>query len=187
MPTSGPARLVGEIRRAIGNPRYAAWRVPIRSEILGRRAAAARRTTGRCAVPAARRAVRGDVHEVLAVAGRIGSLAGWLEHRTLPTRGALLEKIDRYTRLEALGRVRAGQPPRRCDAVVMPIREVFRRLVYKFGALDGPVGWQFALWSGYSQWVLARRHWQLWHEQPGEIRRPSTASHPRLAEIDHVC
>ncbi|MDD4786537.1 MAG: glycosyltransferase family 2 protein [Pirellulales bacterium] len=183
------ARLVGEIRRAIGNPRYAAWRVPIRSEILGRRVRRGGTQDDRPVRLFRRRAGRwrGDVHETLAVAGRIGSLAGWLEHRTLPTQGALLEKIDRYTRLEAQGRVRAGQPPRRGDAVVLPIREVFRRLIYKFGALDGPVGWQFALWSGYSQWVLARRHWQLWHEQPGAIRQPSAAPHPRLADINHVC
>ena len=112
------ARLVVEMRRAIGNPRYAAWRVPIRSEILGRRVRRGGTQDDRPVRLVRRRAGRwrGDVHETLAVAGRIGSLAGWLEHRTLPTQGALLEKIDRYTRLEAQGRVRAGQPPRRGDA-----------------------------------------------------------------------
>lgn len=157
-------RLVREIRQMAQRGRHAAYRIPIRSEILGR---AVRRggTQDDRPVRFFRRDLarwKGDVHEVLEVDGRIGELKAWLEHRTLPTYSAFLEKIDRYTTLEAAARVRQGRRPAVHESLVAPAREVFRRLVYKLGFLDGPAGWQFALLSGYSEWVLARRHRQLW-------------------------
>jgi len=39
---------------------------------------------------------QGAVHEVLDVKGRVSEMTGWLEHRTLPTYSAFLEKIDRH-------------------------------------------------------------------------------------------
>jgi len=176
-------RLLREMRRAIRQDRYGAFRIPIRSEILGRPVRRGgtqddrpirffRRDSARW---------RGDVHEVLEVGGRVSELGGWLEHRTLPTRAALLEKIDRYTALEAVARVRQGQRPAIRDALIAPAREVFRRLVYKLGLLDGPAGWQFALLSGYSEWVLARRHRRLWAAQ-----RSAAPSHVPGFRTDHV-
>lgn len=158
------ARLVDEMRRAVAQNRYAACRIRIRSDILGRPVRRGgtqddrpirffRRDSGRWT---------GDVHEVLDVNGRVSELAGWLKHRTLATHAVFLDKIDRYTALEAAARVRAGRRPRLLDPCVAPAREVIRRLIYKLGLLDGPAGWQFALLSGYSEWVLARRHRRLW-------------------------
>lgn len=160
-------RLVREIRNAAQANRHAAYRIPIRSEILGR---VVRRggTQDDRPIRFFRRDLahwRGDVHEVLQVNGRVSELTGWLEHRTLPTYSAFLEKIERYTVLEAAARVRQGRRPTIYDSLVAPPREVFRRLVYKLGLLDGPAGWQFALLSGYSEWVLARRHRRLWVAQ----------------------
>ena len=157
-------RLVREIRNAARANRHAAYHIPIRSEILGR---AVRRggTQDDRPIRFFRRDLarwKGDVHEILHVNGRVSELTGWLEHRTLPTCSAFLEKIDRYTALEAAARVRRGRQPTIYDSLVAPPREVFRRLVYKLGFLDGPAGWQFALLSGYSEWVLARRHRRLW-------------------------
>jgi glycosyltransferase involved in cell wall biosynthesis len=157
-------RLLSEMLRAIRSDRFAAYRVPIRSEILGRPVRRGGTQDDRPVRFFRRDSAcwKGDVHEVLEVNGRVGELAGWLEHRTLPTYAAFLEKIDRYTALEAAARVRQGRSPTIGDALVAPTREVLRRLVYKLGLLDGPAGWQFALLSGYSEWVLARRHRQLW-------------------------
>jgi len=64
--------------------------------------------------------------------------------------------------LEAAARVAAGRPPRRRDAWLNPLREVFRRLIYKQGLLDGPAGWAFSVLSGLAEWVLAREHRRLW-------------------------
>jgi glycosyltransferase involved in cell wall biosynthesis len=174
------ARLVEEVRRTARRDRHRAYRVPIRSEILGRRVRHGGTQDDRPVRFFRRNAARwtGNVHEVLQVDGRISTLSGWIEHRTLPTYAAFFEKIDRYTTLEAVARVQAGQPPRFLDPVVTPPREVLRRLIYKFGWLDGPVGWQFALLSGYSEWVLARRHRLLWAERQApqpQYPTPSTS------------
>ncbi len=157
-------RLVDEIRRAVSRDRYAAYRIPIRSEILGRPVRRGGTQDDRPIRLFRKDAARwiGDVHEVLDVSGRVSELSGWLKHRTLSTYTTFLEKIDRYTALEAASRVRAGQAPGILDVAIAPPREVFRRLIYKLGLLDGPVGWQFALLSGYSEWTLARRHRRLW-------------------------
>jgi len=79
-----------------------------------------------------------------------------------PPGRAFLAKMHRYTMLEARGRVAAGRAPRRGDAWIAPAREVFRRLVWKRGFLDGPEGWAFCLLSGLSEWVLADRHRRYW-------------------------
>jgi len=70
--------------------------------------------------------------------------------------------MHRYTMLEARARVEAARRPRRRDAWIQPAREVFRRLVWKRGFLDGPEGWAFCFLSGLSEWVLAERHRRLW-------------------------
>ena len=112
-------------------------------------AARARRTIARCGCSAAASARWvGDVHEVLAVAGRVGRLQHWLEHETLPDLPALLAKIERYTTLEAAARVAAGRGPAWHAPWLAPPREVFRRLFWKQGLLDGPAGWAFCLLSG---------------------------------------
>ena len=159
----GP-RLVSEIRAAVARADAAAFRVPIRSRIF-------RRALRRCGTQDdrpirlfRRGAARwnGQVHEVLQVAGRVGRLRAWLDHDTLPDLRAFLVKMDRYTTLEAHARVRAGRGPRVLDRWLAPPREIFRRLVWKRGALDGPAGWAFCLLSGVSEWVLAEKHHRLW-------------------------
>jgi glycosyltransferase involved in cell wall biosynthesis len=157
-------RLVDEIRTTIAVSRRAAYRVPIRSRIFGRRMRYSGTQDDR-PVRLFRRGQAhwsGDVHEVLQVSGRIGRLNGWLEHETLPNLPAFLAKMRRYTSLEAGQRVRAGRLPRRRDLWLAPAVEVFRRLVWKKGCLDGPEGWAFCLLSGVSQWVLARKHQRMW-------------------------
>ncbi len=176
-------RLVNEIRRVVLRDRHTAYRIPIRSEILGRPVRRGGTQDDRPIRFFRRDSAcwKGDVHEVLEVHGRVSDLTGWLEHRTLPTYAAFLDKIDRYTALEASSRVRQGRRPAIRDLLVAPPREVFRRLIYKLGLLDGPAGWQFAMLSGYSEWVLARRHRRLWAARQSE----SSLNAPRL-QTDHV-
>ena len=160
-PTS---RLVAEIRAATARSTAAAFRVPIRSRIFRRPLRRSGTQDDRPIRLFRRAAARwtGEVHELLAVDGRVGRLRAWLEHDTLPDFGSFLAKMDRYTTLEARARVRAGRPPRRVDRWLAPPREIFRRLVWKQGVLDGPAGWAFCALSGLSEWVLAEKHHRLW-------------------------
>jgi glycosyltransferase involved in cell wall biosynthesis len=101
------ATMVRDLRRRAVDCRQNAFRVRIRSSILGRRfrfsgtqddrpLRLVRRGCGRW---------RGSVHEVLRVAGSRGELAGWIDHVTLPDVPALLAKINRYTNLAATARL----------------------------------------------------------------------------------
>jgi len=156
--------LAAEIRRQIASTRHAGFRIPIRSSIFGRPFRASG-TQDDCPLRLARRdraRWTGEVHERLRVAGSVGRLRARLEHETLPDLHAFLAKMHRYTMLEARGRVAAGRALRWGDAWIAPAREVFRRLVWKRGFLDGPEGWAFCLLSGLSEWVLADRHRRYW-------------------------
>ncbi len=157
-------RLIAEIRRRTAECSQSAFRIPIRSSIFGSRIRRSG-TQDDCPLRLFRRdSARwtGDVHEVLRVSGRTGRMQHWLTHRTMPDLHAFLTKMHRYTTLEARRRVASGQRPRWHAPWLAPPREVFRRLIWKGGALDGPLGWAFCLLSGLNEWVLARRHRSLW-------------------------
>lgn len=158
------AALGSEIRRRVRESRFSAFRVPIRSTILGRHFRASGTQKDRPIRLFRKDAAQwtGDVHEILRVQGRVGSLNHWLEHRTLDDLHVFFAKIRRYTDLEARARIARGHRPRPGDRWLAPAREVFRRLVWNYGVVDGPAGWTFCLLSGLSEWVLAERHRELW-------------------------
>lgn len=157
-------RLVAEVRERIADDDAVGYRVPIRSRIFGRSFRFSgtqndiplrlmRRDSGRWG---------GAVHERFAISGGVGRIAAHLEHFTLPNVAAFRRKMERYTTLEAEARVARGEAPRRRDAWLRPALEVFRRLVWKQGWLDGPEGWKFCLLSGLSERTLARKHRDAW-------------------------
>ena len=157
-------RLCVEIRRRIATARHAAFRVGIRSRIFGRQMRYSG-TQDDCPVRLFRRDAGrwvGDVHEVVRLSGRVGRLKSCLRHQTMPDLDAFLRKVHRYTTLEANARVAAGRAPRRRDYWIAPAREVFRRMFWKWGFLDGPAGWAFCILSGLSEWVLADQHHRRW-------------------------
>ena len=93
-----------------------------------------------------------------------------------------LAKMHRYARLEADCQAAAGRRPNRRDTWIAPPREVFRRLIYRQGVLDGPAGWAFCLLSGLSEWVLAREHRRL-----RILRHRSPLTHPWARIPSHCC
>jgi glycosyltransferase involved in cell wall biosynthesis len=175
--------LVAEIRRTTRLSRYSAYRIPIQSSIFGRTFRASGTQDDRPVRLFRREAARwdGSVHERLRVSGRVGRLQSRLRHQTQPDLHAFLVKMHRYTMLEAQARVESGRRPRGRDAWILPAREVFRRLVWKRGFLDGPQGWAFSLLSGLSEWVLAERHRRLWAAAQRSVARerpPAVAARP---------
>ncbi|MBN2473486.1 MAG: glycosyltransferase family 2 protein [Pirellulales bacterium] len=170
-------RLVAEIRHRIHRPRAEAFRVPIRSSIFGRPMRCSG-TQDDCPIRLFRRGTGrwvGQVHEVLQVAGRKGRLDNWLIHETTPDLETFLAKMLRYTSLEARARAASGRRPRWHDTWIAPPREVFRRLIWKHGLLDGPAGWGFCLLSGLCEWVLSREHRRRWQDAVARgAERPPT-------------
>jgi glycosyltransferase involved in cell wall biosynthesis len=159
-------RLAAEVRDRTACERRVGYRVPIRSTIFGRTFRFSG-TQNDCPLRLVRRDAGrwvGAVHERFAVRGPVGRLEAPLGHITLPTIRSFLGKMQRYTALAAAARIEAGIAPRWSDSWVRPPLEVFRRLVWKQGWLDGPEGFAFCGLSGLSEWLLARQHRRLWRE-----------------------
>ena len=178
-------RLVEELENCVSDSRFAAYRVPIRSNIFGRRVRFGGTQNDRPVRLFRRGAAmwQGEVHEVLKVRGKIGRLAGWLDHYTLPNLPSFLKKMHHYTTLAAESRLSQGHPPRTINRWLAPVREVFRRLIWKHGWLDGPAGWSFALLSGLSEWVLADKHQQLWNQRE-QAQRQAMLEGPLMESHD---
>jgi glycosyltransferase involved in cell wall biosynthesis len=166
--------LAAEIRRVITDPAspYRGYRVPIRSEVLGRRFAFSgtqhdrplrlfRRDSGRWI---------GLVHETVDLRGPAGSVSSPLRHRTIPTMEVFLEKINSYTTLEAEGLARSRRAYRTTDLTLRPLWTFFKLYVLKQGFRDGVEGFMFCLFSGVSTAVRAWKHREL------IMRRSSSAS-----------
>lgn len=153
-----------EIRGAIAKPDapYRGYRIRIRSMILGREFGYSgtqddrhmrlfRRDSGRWV---------GLVHETVALQGPVGFLRGELRHRTIPTMAVFLEKINRYTSLEAEDLARRGNYRPR-DLTLEPLKTFLRLYIYRQGFRDGVEGFMFCLFSGVSAVARAWKHREL--------------------------
>ncbi len=154
--------LAGEIRARLADPAsdFAGFRVPIRSEILGRPFRYSgtqqdlplrlfRRESGRWA---------GLVHETIEIAGPVGRMHQVLEHRTLPNVRVFLGKIDQYTTLEARDLHQAGRRFRTSDLALRPFWLFLKLYLFKQGFRDGAEGLMFCALSAAS---VAVRSWKL--------------------------
>ncbi|WP_165251412.1 glycosyltransferase family 2 protein [Paludisphaera soli] len=154
--------LAVEIQEALSDPDLpqVGFRIPIRSEILGRPFGYSgtqqdlplrlfRRDCGEWT---------GRVHETVRLDGEVGRMAAPLEHRTLPDVQVFLRKIDQYTSLEARDLYRAGARFRARDLTLRPAWLFLKLYLYKQGFRDGLEGLMFCALSGVS---AAVRTWKL--------------------------
>jgi glycosyltransferase involved in cell wall biosynthesis len=157
--------LAAEIQRIISDPATSerGFRVPIRSEILGRPFAFSGtqhdqplrlfcRDSGHWA---------GWVHETVELDGAIGTLQNELRHQTLPTMSVFLNKVNDYTTLEAQGLVVSRRRYRASDLALRPLWTFFKLYVFKQGFRDGVEGFMFCAISGVSAAVRAWKHREL--------------------------
>jgi glycosyltransferase involved in cell wall biosynthesis len=153
-----------EVQRRMAQLQASAWRVPVRSRIFGRTFRFSGTQDDRPVRLYDRRRARwtGDVHERLAVQGRVGMLGAHLEHQTIPDLAAFLTKMHRYSSLAAEAAVAERLPPRHGSRWAAATTEFARRLIFKQGWLDGPEGWAFCALSGLSAWITAHKHRRLW-------------------------
>ncbi len=100
-----------------------------------------------------------EVHEKIAVEGRVARLRAPLEHHAYRSLDDHMSRIDRYARLMAEEMYRAG---RRCTLVAAffhPCWRFFRGMLIKRGLLDGWRGWLFhCVEAGY----VHRKYLRLW-------------------------
>lgn len=173
--------LSDEIRAVVQGGSSVAFRVRIESCIFGRRVRFGGTQNDR-PVRLFRRGFahwRGDVHETLLVVGQVGSLRASLAHHTLADLPAFLRKMQHYTALEAAARLSALQRPWRGERWWAAGREIFRRLIWKHGWLDGPTGWAFCVLSGLSAWVAVDRTAQAFaaqHSSASDVQADTLAA-----------
>jgi hypothetical protein len=152
--------LAGELLSKVQDGRHAAYRVPIRSEILGR----GFRFSGTQDDQPVRLFRRGSggwvgaVHEVIEVAGTTGLLRHHLAHTTLENTRAFLNKIERYTTLEAWSLFKAGERFQAIDVCVRPFWVFSKLYIGKLGYRDGLEGFLFCVFSAVSVGIRA---WKL--------------------------
>jgi glycosyltransferase involved in cell wall biosynthesis len=92
------------------------------------------------------------VHERVVVDGRVGRLAGALEHHTYATVREYVDKANLYTDLASRERFARGVRFRPWDHLRPPVEFVLRYLV-RGGFLDGEEGFLWAALSSHTTWL----------------------------------
>ncbi|HVO36257.1 MAG TPA: glycosyltransferase family 2 protein [Gemmatimonadales bacterium] len=99
------------------------------------------------------------VHEHVEIPGRPARLDATLEHHAYRTLAEHVEKMNRYTDIQAQMKSGNGVRYRNWMWVRLPW-EVFARCVLRLGILDGTAGVIFATMSAYSAWLKYAKTWR---------------------------
>lgn len=100
------------------------------------------------------------VHEEVVVKGGVGRLSGLLEHERYPNVSRWLEKLERYSRMEAEHLLEEGRRPNLLKTLDFP-RHLFKRLIRQRGYKDGIPGILWAIFSSAYPVILFFRMWEL--------------------------
>ncbi len=100
------------------------------------------------------------VHEEVVIRGKTGHLKNDLLHYTDPNFEHYLEKLNRYTSLDALRLFQEGKRASLSDIIFRPGLAFFRMYLFKFGFLDGLPGLILAVSSAFH---VFSKYTKLWH------------------------
>ena len=126
-----------------------------------------RRDLGRYAGPS-------DHGEVAIATSRVGTLACRIDHDTFCSWGQWLQKVDRYSHLQACQWYDAGRRPSLVRMLAHPpLRFVRDYIVYR-GFLDGLVGLQISWSSAFYSFMKQARLWEL-HRGDGSVDRSDSS------------
>ncbi len=102
---------------------------------------------------------KGDVHERVILPDP-GRLEGHVIHLAYPTLGLALEKLDRYTTLEAQGRLASGMDVNLGGALVRAVHRAAKNYLWKGGWRDGVQGLIYAFLGGYYNFCYRLKVWE---------------------------
>ncbi len=105
-----------------------------------------------------------DHGEVALTVGRVGRLRCRIDHDTFKSWGEWLQKVDRYSRLQARQWVAAGRRPSLLRMLAHPPLRFLRDYIVYRGFLDGLVGLQISWSSAFYSFLKQARLWEL-HRQ----------------------
>ena len=107
------------------------------------------------------------VHESLEVEGRVGELAGVIEHFTYRGWDDYRERRRRYARLGAEEALARGRRPRPGDTWARPAATLLRHLLGRGYLIGGPLGWRLAWESARGTRMKYAELGRLWAEREG--------------------
>lgn len=105
------------------------------------------------------------VHEVWQGHGRVGELQNPLLHRSHPTITAFLDKINRYSSLEAEYRHSQGIKSSLFKIALYPIAKFKWNYLFKLGFLDGVPGTIMAIMMSFHSYLTWTKLYLLWHKK----------------------
>jgi glycosyltransferase involved in cell wall biosynthesis len=100
------------------------------------------------------------VHEEVKVNGKSGRLRNDLFHYTDPDFEHYLEKLNRYTSLDALGLFKEGKRATLVDLLLRPLAMFVKMYFFKRGFLDGIPGLILAISSAFH---VFSKYVKIWH------------------------
>jgi glycosyltransferase involved in cell wall biosynthesis len=101
-----------------------------------------------------------DVHEGVQLQ-KTGFLRGHLIHHAYPSIELALEKLNRYTDLEARGRHGQGQRAGVYDLAWRPLERFLKNYIFKAGFLDGPQGLLYCALTAYYSFATNLKIWEI--------------------------
>jgi glycosyltransferase involved in cell wall biosynthesis len=102
---------------------------------------------------------KADVHERIDITDT-GRLDGHLVHHAYPTLELALDKLDRYTTLEAEGRLRRGATVSHSGTLVRAVHRAAKNYLWKQGWRDGVQGLLYAFLGGYYNFCFRLKIWE---------------------------
>jgi glycosyltransferase involved in cell wall biosynthesis len=108
------------------------------------------------------RMIKSRVHEGFEVQGPMGTLEYDLDHFSHPTLFSSIQKLNRYTSLEALDRLDRRQV-HAIDFLTHPLAEFLKKYIRLQGFRDGSHGYLLSWISALVKMVLYMKIWHLQH------------------------
>lgn len=123
-----------------------------------------------------------DHGNVVVKSGRYGSLQSPLDHYTIWSWDAYMQKFDRYTRVQAEQWHARGRRPSYRRMFTSPPLRFFRDFVLHRGFLDGMIGLQISYMSAFYSFMKQAKLWELHYgKQQSDLESEAMAAAERRA------
>ncbi len=107
-----------------------------------------------------------DHAEVAVSTGNVGSLKHKLEHYTYWSYDQFFKKFDRYTKVQAQVWYQRGRRPSYWRLLMNPPLRFLRDYILQLGILEGQIGLQISMLSGFYSFMKQARLWELHNAMP---------------------
>ena len=125
------------------------------------------------------------VHEQVEIDGKTGELSKVLVHYNYQSISQYLEKMFRYTTLEAENQLANGYEFAWSDLIKKPLSEFLRRFFAEEGFKDGVHGLVLSLLQGFSEFVVYLKIWEKEGFKEEEIPEVFEQLHDGVSEMDY--